>query len=111
KQAISQHLRNQQEDGIRSLYVYSQLLLSLSCTQALYATNATPIKFWAKWQEKFGTDEEERQYKNKLQELKNKPLNVTVKDQLFADRFKYVREYFNALEQEQILPTEQDNYL
>jgi len=111
KQAISQHLRNQQEDGIRSLYVYSQLLLSISCTQALYATNATPIKFWAKWQEKFGTDEEERQYKNKLQELKNKPLNVTVKDQLFADRFKYVREYFNALEQEQILPTEQDNYL
>ena len=28
KQAISQHLRNQQEDGIRSLYVYSQITLS-----------------------------------------------------------------------------------
>jgi type I restriction enzyme R subunit len=111
KQAISQQIRNQQEDGIRNLYVYSQLLLSLSCTQALYATNATPEKFWAKWQEKFSTDEEERQYTDKLKELKNKPLAVSIKEQLFSDRFKYVRQYFDALEQEEILPTEQDNYL
>lgn len=111
KQAISQHLRNQQEDGIRSLYVYSQLTLSIATQEAAYATNATPEKFWAKWHEKFNSDEEERNYKNQLQELKNKPLAVSIKDQLFADRFKYVRQYFDALEQEQILPTEQDNYL
>lgn len=111
KQAISQQIRSQQEDGIRNLYVYSQLLLSISCTQALYATNATPEKFWAKWQEKFSSDEEERNYKNKLQEFKNKPLPISIKEQLFSDRFKYVRQYFDALEQEQILPTEQDNYL
>ncbi|MFN7313497.1 MAG: type I restriction endonuclease subunit R [Bacteroidota bacterium] len=111
KQAISQHLRNQQEDGIRSLYVYSQLTLSIATQEAAYATNATPEKFWAKWQEKFNTDEEERNFKNKLQELKNKPLTVSIKEQLFADRFKYVRQYFDALEQEEILPTEQDNYL
>jgi len=111
KQAISQHLRNQQEDGIRSLYVYSQLTLSIATQEAAYATNATPEKFWAKWQEKFGNDEEERSYKSKLQELKNKPLTVSIKEQLFADRFKYVRQYFDALEQEEILPTEQDNYL
>ncbi len=111
KQAISQHLRNQQEDGIRSLYVYSQLTLSIATQEAAYATNATPEKFWAKWQEKFSNDEEEGNYKNKLQEFKNKPLAISIKDQLFSDRFKYVRQYFDALEQEEILPTEQDNYL
>jgi len=111
KQAISQHLRNQQEDGIRSLYVYSQLTLSIATQEAAYATNATPEKFWAKWQEKFSNDEEERKFKIKLQELKNKPLPVSIKEQLFSDRFKYVRQYFDALEQEEILSTEQDNYL
>jgi type I restriction enzyme R subunit len=111
KQAISQHLRNQQEDGIRSLYVYSQLTLSIAAQEAAYATNATPEKFWAKWQEKFSTDEEERNYKNKLQEFKNRPLPIFIKEQLFSDRFKYVRQYFEALEKEEILPTEQDNYL
>ncbi|MEZ4826098.1 MAG: HsdR family type I site-specific deoxyribonuclease [Bacteroidia bacterium] len=111
KQAVSQHLRNQQEDGIRSLYVYSQLTLSIATQEATYATNATPEKFWAKWQEKFHNDEEERNYKATLQELKNKKLSAAIKDQLFADRFKYVRQYFDALEQEEILPTEQDHYL
>lgn len=111
KQAVSQHLRNQQEDGIRSLYVYSQLTLSIATQEAAYATNATPEKFWAKWLEKFNSDEEERNYKNKLQEFKNKPLPISIKDQLFSDRFKYVRQYFDALEQQEILPIEQDNYL
>lgn len=111
KQAVSQHLRNQQEDGIRSLYMYSQLTLSIATQEAAYATNATPEKFWAKWHEKFSSDEEERNYKNNLLELKNKPLAISIKEQLFSDRFKYVRQYFDALEQEEILPTEQDNYL
>lgn len=111
KQAISQMLRNQQEDGIRSLYVYSQLTLSIATQETAYATNATPEKFWAKWHEKFNSDEEERNYKNKLKEFKNKPLPNSIKEQLFSDRFKYVRQYFDALEREEILPTEQDNYL
>lgn len=111
KQAISQHLRNQQEDGIRSLYVYSQLTLSIATQEAAYATNATPEKFWATWHEKFNSDEEERNYNSKLRELKNKPLQISIKEQLFSDRFKYVRRYFDALEQEEILITEQDNYL
>lgn len=111
KQAISQHLRNQQEDGVRSLYVYSQLTLSIATQEAAYATNATPEKFWAKWYEKFNSDEEERNYNSRLKELKNKQLSVSIKEKLFSDRFKYVRQYFDALEQEEILPTEQDNYL
>ena len=52
-QAISQHLRNQKDDGIRSLYIYSALLLSVATQSASYATTATPEKFWAKWTEQF----------------------------------------------------------
>ena len=111
KQAVSQHLRNQQEDGVRGLYVYSQLTLSLATQEAAYGTNGTPEKFWSKWLEKFNSDEEECTYNLTLHELKNQKLHGSVKDQVFADRFKYVRQYFNALEQEVILPTEQDKYL
>ncbi|MDP3642484.1 MAG: type I restriction endonuclease subunit R [Bacteroidota bacterium] len=111
KQAISQHLRNQQEDGIRALYVYSQLTLSLATQEASYATNATPEKFWAKWEEKFNSEEDEKIYRTNLQELKNQPLNTEQKNKLFADRFKYVRQYFDDLENENILPTIQDEYL
>ena len=111
KQAISQHLRNQQEDGIRSLYVYSQLTLSIATQDAAYATNATPEKFWAKWQEKFDDSSEELAYKSKLESIKNEPLSVDVSNQMFSDRFKYVRRYFDALESNQVLTTVQDEYL
>ena len=111
KQAISQHLRNQQDDGIRALYVYSQITLSLATQEAAYATNSTPEKFWSKWQEKFISETEEKEYKQTLQELKNKSLPTGQKNKLFADRFKYVRQYFDALEEENIHPTVQDEYL
>lgn len=116
-QAISQHLRNQQEDGIRSLYVYSQITLSLATQEAAYATNATPEKFWAHWEEKFKGDteperkKEEDKYRQQLQDIKNQPISIEQKNKLFADRFKYVRQYFDALETENILPTVQDDYL
>ena len=111
KQAISQHLRNQQEDGIRSLYVYSQLTLSLATQDAAYATTSTPEKFWAKWQPKFESSNEENHYRVDLHDLKNKQLPDEVKDQIFTDRFKYVRQYFDALAQEEVLTTVQDEYL
>ena len=111
EQAISQHLRSQQEDGIRSLYVYSQLILSLATQEGSYATNGTPEKFWAKWIEKFTTDDEEKQYRTDLQELKNLPLEPEQKNKLFGERFKYVRQYFDDLDTENILPTMQDEYL
>lgn len=111
KQAISQHLRNQQEDGIRSLYVYAQLTLSIATQDAAYATNATPEKFWAKWQEKFNNASEEQEYKNLLDKIKNQPLDAGVSDQIFSDRFKYVRRYFEAVERNPVVPTVQDEYL
>lgn len=110
-QAISQQLRSQQEDGIRNLYVYSQLLLCIATREALYGTNATPEKFWSKWQEKFSSSEEEENYKTSLRYLKNSPLDIDKKEKLFSDRFKYVRQYFDAMEQEQIESTVQDEYL
>lgn len=111
KQAISQHLRNQQDDGIRQLYVYSQLTLSLATQEASYATNGTKEKFWSKWQEKFNTETEEIAYQENLFELKNTPLSSPQKEKLFSDRFRYVRQHFDALEQEEIQVTEQDKYL
>ncbi len=110
-QAVSQHLRNQQEDGIRSLYVYAQLVMSLATQEASYATNATPPKFWSHWQEKFLSDSDEKNYHAELKRLKNEPLPIEKKDKLFSDRFHYVRRYFDALENETVLPTVQDEYL
>ena len=57
EQAISQHLRNQMEDGIPHLYKYSQILLALASNKAMYATTGTPKKFWAIWREEIAFSE------------------------------------------------------
>tara|TARA_R110001599_G_scaffold280408_1_gene481613 strand:+ start:8206 stop:11439 length:3234 start_codon:yes stop_codon:yes gene_type:complete len=111
KQAISQHLRNQQEDGIRSLYVYAQIVLSIATDQASYGTNGTPEKFWAQWKEKFDSPKEEQNYHNRLVDIRNTPLRIDQKEKLFGDRFRYVRKHFDDLEQHSVLPTKQDEYL
>lgn len=111
KQAISQHLRNQQEDGIRGLYIYSQVLLSLASQEAMYATNGTIEKFWAKWIEKFETAEQEVEYQKKLAQIKNQVLEPEVKNRMFQDRFRYVKTYFEELESETVFTTVQDEYL
>ena len=110
-QAISQHLRSQQDDGIRSLYVYAQMVLSIATDSAKYATNGTTEEFWAIWDEKFENKASEQEYKAVLHELKNKPLAAAQKNKLFADRFRYVRSHFDSLETETIEPTKQDEYL
>ncbi|HRG41563.1 MAG TPA: HsdR family type I site-specific deoxyribonuclease [Saprospiraceae bacterium] len=117
KQAISQHLRNQQEDGIKNLYVFAQIVLSIATQEGSYATLGTIEKFWAQWKEKFNGNtlaerkSEEDIYRSSLQTLKNKPLPIETKDKLFSERFRYVRQYFDAIEAEPILPTAQDEYL
>jgi len=99
-QAISQTLRNQQEDGIRNLYVYSQMMLCISSNDAAYGSNDTQPKFFSKWIEKFSSDKEEVEYRSKLKELKNQYLTEKQRDDLFTDRFKYVETYFEELEKE-----------
>ena len=103
-QAISQHLRNQREDEIPKLFLFTQLLLAVSSNEAKYGTVGTPAKFWATWKES-NLDEE------RLKRLKNEPLPYELKDKLFGGRFDYVRNYFDAMDATTREPTEQDRAL
>ena len=71
EQAISQHLRNQQDDGIRSLYVYSALLLAIGNSFGSYGTTGSAAQFWSKWHEMFINKEAEMDYQKQLLELVN----------------------------------------
>ncbi len=110
-QSIEQHLRNQQEDGIRSLYHYSNIVIGLAVNEAMYATTATSKEFWSLWKEQFRSKQEEQAYTQTLQQLKNSPLPDNDRTVLFKERFRYVLQYFNQLEQEHLTVTEQDKLL
>lgn len=101
-EAISQHLRNQREDEIQKLFIYSQLLLAVSKNEAMYGTTWTQAKFWAAWKEETGAG---------LAELVNTPLSDEAKDRLFRDRFQYVRKRFEDLEETPREITQQDRTL
>jgi type I restriction enzyme R subunit len=111
QQAVSQHLRNQKDDGIRKLYVYSQVLMSVSTNNASYATTATPEKFWSKWKEQFISDREKKHFEQSVLQLKNKALEDDELEKLFESRFKYVRENFKLSTDVQKTVTLQDKYL
>lgn len=111
EKAIEQHLRNQQEDGIRSLYLYSNLTLALATHQAKYGTTATSKEFWGVWKEMFRTKEEERLWTNEISILKHKALPDNERAVLFKERFKKVWQYFDNLEQEEQIVTTQDKLL
>lgn len=111
-QVVSQHLRNQKDDGIRSLYKFSQILIGLAVNNSKYATTGTDAEFWSLWREKFKPNSpEEQEYFNKLNELKNNPLSSAEKEILFTDPFKYTRRYFDELEKEEIQITPQDEMI
>ena len=111
EEAVSQHMRNQQEDGIRGLYLYCNILLSLAVNEASYATTATSKKFWSVWKEVFRTKEEGQHYADTLKMLKNSPLPDNERSQIFTQRYYSVLQHFNELEKEEILVTEQDKLL
>lgn len=90
-QAISQHIRNQQEDGIRLLFSYSQILLSIATNAAKYATTATKEKFWSMWEEKFEENAAEQQFKSELHAVKHRPLGDEQKRKVFEQRFAFVQ--------------------
>lgn len=104
EQAVSQQIRNQSTDYIPRLFIYSQLLLAVTKNEASYATAGTPSKFWAQWRERDDPTAA-------VSRLINKPLTREQKDKLFADRFGYVRRYFDELEMTERLVTEQDKAL
>lgn len=110
-QGIEQHMRNQQEEGIQSLYHYSSIVMSLAVNEARYATTATSKEFWSQWKEQFPTKQEEQDYTQTVQQLKNALLPNNDKTLLFKERFQYVLQYFSQLEQEDLVVTEQDKLL
>jgi len=79
REAISQQIRNQKDDEIPHLFLYSQLLLALSKNEAKYATTGTPAKFWAVWRE------DSQDFEKELQNLVNIPLTEAQVDKLFAE--------------------------
>lgn len=101
KEGISQHLRNQKTDGIRLLYAYAQLLVTISGTKARYGTTATEMKFWAAWrEEEFGQSD--------IAALVNRPLESAQHAALFAERPTFVKQHFDTLWAQPVLPTDQD---
>ncbi|MCF4152696.1 type I restriction endonuclease subunit R [Dethiosulfovibrio sp. F2B] len=51
EQAVSQSIRNQNDDYIPKLFIYSQMVLALNKNSAMYATIGTAAKFWGVWKE------------------------------------------------------------
>jgi type I restriction enzyme R subunit len=109
--AIEQHLRNQQEDGIRALYQYSNLVIGLATHKAKYATTATEKEFWSLWKEMFRTRAEETAWLDKLHTIKNQPLPANEITTLFQERYHNVWTFFQNLEKEEQTVTEQDKLL
>ncbi|HRE41428.1 MAG TPA: HsdR family type I site-specific deoxyribonuclease [Ignavibacteria bacterium] len=109
--AINQHIRNQKEDGIRSLYVYSQILISLSGNEAKFATNGTTENFWAIWKEDLKNEDISNEFKKNLKEFKNKKINEEIINNIFSFRKKYQKENFIKLLEEDVEPQAQDEFL
>ncbi len=93
EQAISQSVRNQQDDYIPRLFTFAQMVLAVNKNKALYATVGTPKKFWSTWKE---LEDQEQD----LQSVINKPLTAVQKDVLFGDVFRDSMQYFYELEQQ-----------
>ncbi len=111
KQAISQHIRSQQENGIRSLYVYSQLLLSIATNFAMYGTNGAGEKFWSAWEEKLLDNSGKEEYQKRLKKIKNRTLSEEVIQKICSGKTKIERAHFAETGAEESKPTVQDEYL
>lgn len=105
KQAISQHIRNQKDDEIPHLFIYSQILLALAKNEAKYATTGTSMKFWAVWRE------ENKTFEDQVQELVNVPLSHEQATTLFSGSIWTKRDSEEFFPQSSRLVTEQDRVL
>ncbi|NWH04477.1 type I restriction endonuclease subunit R [Desulfobacter latus] len=82
EQAVSQSIRNQNDDYIPKLFIYSQIVLALNKNSAMYATTGTAAKFWGVWKE---PDNGQWKMDNgKLLKLKNMPLSEHVRQKIEA---------------------------
>src|SRR3972149_4401868 len=79
-QAVSQSIRNQQDEYIPKLFSYVQLVMGVNKNAAMYATAGTARKFWSIWQE----------LKDKEKEVEasiKRRLTPEIKDILFSGDF------------------------
>jgi len=82
ERAVSQSIRNQHDDYIPKLFIYTQLVLALNKNSAKYATTGTAAKFWGVWKEP-RLDSSELEFE-KLQKIVNKPLNKEIISKISA---------------------------
>ncbi|MBU1222058.1 HsdR family type I site-specific deoxyribonuclease [Myxococcota bacterium] len=78
EQAVSQQIRNQGDDYIPRLFIYSQILLGINKNSGKYAATGTVSKFWSIWKE---IDENSPEYRI-LEELINSPLSQGIDDKI-----------------------------
>lgn len=101
-QAVSQFVRNQSDEFIPKLFVYTQLLIGVNKNAAQYATAGTPSRFWGIWKELQDTASDVSRWVNTA-------LASADKDLLFSGEFGAARSAFDAHEAEgERLVTEQD---
>jgi len=82
EQAVSQSIRNQNDDYIPKLFIYTQLVLAVNKNSAMYATTGSAAKFWGIWKER---DNGQWTMDNgKLLEIKNKPLSEDIRKKIEA---------------------------
>ncbi len=103
-EGISQSLRNQKPDEIPKLFAYSQLLLSISGTDASYGTTLTPRKFWTNWRDEVFAEDY-------FHEVKNRPVDKVFKDAVFTGRPARIRQHFEKKWSSECLPSEQDRMM
>ncbi|MDT3740737.1 MAG: HsdR family type I site-specific deoxyribonuclease [Candidatus Kapabacteria bacterium] len=103
-EAISQMIRNQRNDEISNLFIYSQILLAINKNECRYGTTGTDSKFWAVWKEK----DDKVEFEKQVSEIINSELNSEEMNKLFLTRYKYVKSYFDDLQIEGRIITEQD---
>lgn len=107
KEGISQHLRNQRVTEIPELYIYSQILLSISQNRAMYATTDTDAKFWSIWKEEDADGQNEA-----LDAIVNAPLAEAQRSRLMAEATDEQREALTRiLTSGHRTPTPQDKTL
>ncbi|MBU4486261.1 MAG: type I restriction endonuclease subunit R [Candidatus Delongbacteria bacterium] len=92
EQAVSQSIRNQTEEFIPKLFVYSQIVLAMTKNKAKYATAGTSAKFWGVWKEPL-MNVTDSGYK-KLQEIINYKIDESVLKEI-ASIFKVDSAFLN----------------
>ncbi|WMI72187.1 HsdR family type I site-specific deoxyribonuclease [Aminobacterium sp. MB27-C1] len=100
-EAISQSIRNQREEYIPKLFVYTQMVMGINKNSSLYATVGSSAKFWNVWKELSDSEDS-------VSSCINKPISSQNKQLLFSGDFAHSKTYFDDLEKIERIVTVQD---